>query len=220
MNRVVLISVLSVLYMCSYAQTPDSSQAVDLGLSVKWAGYNIGAVSPEAYGDYFAWGETSPKEVYDLDTYRYCRGSYESMTKYCYQDWHGTVDGKMELEKEDDAAHVLWGNGWRIPSKSEYEELWTRCKWKGVEYHGVNGFMITGPNGKSIFLPKAGNIDGKRRVLQNSYGFYYTRNIDPFDSNAALGYYFLAGKLTRNVGLLREYGRPIRAVFEQQHISN
>lgn len=214
MNRSLVISAALLLGASLYAQTPETCQMVDLGLSVKWAGYNIGAQSPEEYGDYFAWGEISPKGSYTLKNYKFCLGTYESMTKYCYQPFHGVVDNRMELEKEDDAAHVLWGDGWRIPSKEEFEELWNRCKWKGIAYKGVNGFIVTGPNGKSIFIPKAGNMDGKRRVLQNSYGFYYTRKIDGMDSNAALGYYFLAGKLMRNVGLLREYGRPIRAVYE------
>ena len=79
----------------------------------------------------------------------------------------------------------------------------------------MNGFLVTGPSGKSIFLPKAGQYDGARKVLENNYGFYCSRSLDRLESVAAEGTYFLAGTVNRRTGLLREYGRPVRAVWEE-----
>ena len=94
---------------------PDTHEAVDLGLSVKWATCNVGADTPEGYGDYFAWGETSPKSTYNASTYLWCNGSITALTKY------NTVDNKIVLDLADDAAHVIWGDSWRMPTNAELE---------------------------------------------------------------------------------------------------
>ncbi|MBR3609326.1 MAG: hypothetical protein IKL50_05525, partial [Bacteroidales bacterium] len=86
---------------------------VDLGLSVKWATCNVGATTPEEYGYYFAWGETTPKTTYYWSAYKYCNGTDDSMTKYCTNSKYGIVDNKTTLELTDDAAHVNWGGSWR-----------------------------------------------------------------------------------------------------------
>lgn len=112
-------------------------QAVDLGLSVKWAAWNVGASSPEEYGGYFAWGETEEKNGYDWDTYKFVDiyiGDCISGTQY-------------------DVAHVRWGGSWRMPTVDEYRELVKECRWQWITYNGVNGQKVTGPNGNSIFLP-------------------------------------------------------------------
>lgn len=215
MKRLVVLAAFAFGFLCATAQEPETSQLVDLGLSVKWAGYNVGAESPEQYGDYYAWGETETKQVYDLSTYKFCKGSYDTLTKYCWQEHYGTVDNLRELEPADDAARVAWGGHWRMPSKEQLLELITKCTWKGIRYKGVNGFLVTGPSGKSIFLPKAGQYDGARKVLENNYGFYCSRSLDRLESVAAEGTYFLAGTVNRRTGLLREYGRPVRAVWEE-----
>lgn len=129
---------------------------VDLGLSVKWATCNIGASSPEDYGDYFAWGETEPKEYYDWSNYKWCRGSSDTMTKYCTNSSYGTVDNKTTLDPEDDAATANWGGSWRMPTYEEQAELRNNCTWTWTTQNGVKGYKVTGPNGNSIFLPAAG----------------------------------------------------------------
>ena len=101
---------------------------VDLGLSVKWATCNVGATTPEGYGNYYAWGETKPKSTYDWSTYKYCNGDRYSMTKYCTNSEYGIVDNKTTLELSDDAAHVNWGGSWRMPTKAEQDEL-NNCTW-------------------------------------------------------------------------------------------
>ena len=136
--------------------TTETHAYVDLGLSVKWATCNIGASSPEEYGDYFAWGETEPKEVYVWSTYKWCNGSQNTLTKYCTNKEYGAVDNKITLELEDDAAHVNWGGEWRMPTKAELEELREKCTWMPAKINGVSGREITGPNGNKLFLPYSG----------------------------------------------------------------
>ena len=131
----------------------DSHQYVDLGLSVKWATCNVGASTPEEFGDYFSWGETQPKESYSWENYKWCNGSKNIITKYT------SSDGLKTLEIEDDAAHVNWGGEWRIPTKAELTELREQCIWEWTEVNGVKGCKVIGPNGNSIFLPAAGSYN-------------------------------------------------------------
>ena len=126
--------------------------AVDLGLSVKWADMNVGATSPEGYGYYYAWGETEPKSVYLWSNYKYYDGRFDTLTKYCTNSSYGTVDNKTVLDPEDDVAHVKWGGDWRMPTWTEQYELLDKCTWTWTSCNGVNGYIVTGPNGNSIFL--------------------------------------------------------------------
>ena len=158
---------------------------VDLGLSVKWATMNVGANSPEEYGDYFAWGETKPKSAYNWSTYTLCKGSYNTMTKYCSNSSYGTVDNKSVLDPEDDAAHVNWGGTWRMPTYDELNELKTKCTWTWTTQNGVDGRLVTGPNGNSIFLPAAGYRNDSSLSNAGSYGRYWSSSLytsSPYDA--------------------------------------
>jgi hypothetical protein len=131
--------------------------AIDLGLSVKWASWNVGASSPEQIGDYFAWGEIQPKWVYDWDTYIWCNGSEETLTKYNDDSSLGVVDNKVILEQDDDAVHIHWGGNWRMPTSTEWTELTKNCSLERTTENGVEGMTITSKiNGHSIFLPCSG----------------------------------------------------------------
>ena len=150
---------------------------VDLGLpsGLKWATCNVGATTPEEYGDYFAWGEVEPKTTYNLDTYKYYDGS--NFTKYTGSD-------KTVLDPEDDAATANWGGAWRMPTKAEQDELRTKCTWNWTTQNGVNGYKVTGPNGNSIFLPAAGCMDEGTLVSAGSGGLYWSSLLtdDPGDA--------------------------------------
>ena len=137
----------------------DPSDYVDLGLpsGTLWATCNLGASSPEEYGDYFAWGETSPKDYYGWSTYKWCNGSENTMTKYCTNSLYGTVDNKTELNTEDDAAYVNWGPIWRMPTWEQQKELLNNCSWMWTTSNGVYGHLVTGPNGNTLFLPASGH---------------------------------------------------------------
>ena len=157
----------------------DSHEWVDLGLpsGTLWATCNVGASAPEEYGDYFAWGETEPKEVYDWSTYKWCNGSYNTLTKYCTKSSYGTVDNKTELDPEDDAAYVNWGENWRMPTYDQQTELRTECIWTWTTQNGVNGRLVTGPNGNSLFMPAAGYRFGSSLSIAGSRGLYWSRTL-------------------------------------------
>lgn len=154
---------------------PGPNDCVDLGLSVKWAPFNVGATKSEEHGDYFAWGETKPKSSsYDWSTYKYCKGSENTMTKYCTDSrdgYNGFTDNKTVLDPDDDAAHVNWGGDWRMPTKSEFEEFSEieNCTWTWTTINGVNGYKIvskkTGFDGNWIFLPAAGYREGTNQYI-------------------------------------------------------
>ena len=152
----------------------NGHEYVDLGLSVKWATMNVGASSSEDYGDYFAWGETEPKDVYDWNTYKWCNGSSSTLTKYNTDSYYGTVDNKTQLDLTDDAAYMNWGGAWRMPTDAELTELREQCTWTWTSQNGVNGYKVTSKsNGNSIFLPASGSS------LNNagSMGFYWSSSL-------------------------------------------
>ena len=169
--------------------TPDNHEYVDLGLpsGTLWATCNIGATIPEDMGDYFAWGETAPKEVYDMDNYKWYNSSSDKLTKYCTDDKYGTVDNKTELLPEDDAAYVNWGPMWRMPTLDQQQELIERCTWQWVEKNGVYGRLVTGPNGNTLFLPAADYRGDNSLNNVQSIGAYWSRTLD---SGSPSGLYF------------------------------
>lgn len=182
---------------------------VDLGLSVKWATMNVGATEPENYGKYFAWGETAEKNIYSWDTYKYCQGSYETMTKYCYIQSFDTVDRTI-LEPEDDAAYVNWGGKWRMPTNVEWTELRLQCTWTWTTQNSVNGYLVTAKNGNSIFLPAAGCCHDADLYNVGSYGDYWSSSLSGIYSNYASSIYFDSNDVGRGYG--RCYGQSVRPV--------
>ncbi len=188
----------------------EEDEYVDLGLpsGTLWATCNVGAVKPEDYGDYFAWGETTPKDVYSWSTYKWCNGSSNKLTKYCTDSVFGTVDGLMELEPADDAAHVNWGNLWRMPTLEQQQELISECTWEWKTSKGVNGYQVTGPNGNTMFLPAAGyrNNNDSLPFFLGSYGDYWSRTLNASYPDYARDQYFYSsgahwGISSRNLGL-------------------
>ena len=191
-------------------------EAVDLGLSVKWATFNVGATKPEEYGDYFAWGETEPKDYYSWSNYKYV--DYEILTKYntnpkyfkkVYNRWR-------ELEFCDDAAHANWGEGWRMPTKEEWEELISFCDWSWHWYDDYAGFEIRSQiNGNAIFLP----IDLYPCLVGELYGQYWSSSLYEYDSdyrrawNVILPEHFQDNNRPRLDGKERAEGFPVRPVW-------
>ncbi len=168
----------------------NGHEYVDLGLSVKWATMNVGANSPEDYGDYFAWGETSIKNTYNWSTYKWCNGSSSTLTKYNTSSTYGTVDNKTQLELSDDAAHVNWGGSWRMPTDAELTELRNNCTWTWTSQNGVRGYKITSKsNDNSIFLPLAGySYDSS--LSGTSYGYYRSSSLLTYSPLNTYGLYF------------------------------
>lgn len=173
---------------------PEEHEWVDLGLpsGTLWATCNIGAKSPEEYGDYFAWGETAPKDYYSYGTNMYkwyksddnCPG----LTKYCTNSEFGSngfIDDKTELEPSDDAAYVNWGSSWRIPSWEQIQELLKSCSWQWTQRNGVNGQLGMGPNGNTIFLPATGCRPDNLLDGAGSYGRLWSRTLCSDDTFSA-----------------------------------
>ena len=194
--------------------TENGYEYVDLGLSVKWATINVGATKPEEYGDYFAWGETEPKEVYDWSTYKWCNGSQNTLTKYCTDGSYGTVDNKTQLELSDDAAHVNWGGSWRMPTDTEFTELRENCTWTWTTQNGVNGCKVTSKsNGNSIFLPAAGcRLDSSLNDAGSS-GYYWSSSLSTDYPNSAFYLNFYSGYVDWSSGN-RYVGFTVRPVCQ------
>lgn len=193
--------------------TPD--YAVDLGLpsGTLWADRNVGAESPEDYGDYFAWGETAPKDIWGWSTYKWCNGDNFSLTKYCPNKTYGFNefhDGKTILDPEDDAATVNMGSRWRMPTEMEIKELKDNCSWAWVSQNDVFGRKVTGPNGNSIFLPAAGYNTSEEA---SKYGYYWSNSLGGSNPNDAwyldFGEEYYGAHYNR-----RLYGCSVRAVVQ------
>jgi hypothetical protein len=151
---------------------------VDLGLpsGLLWADRNVGAENPEDYGNYYAWGEIAPKDVYNWSTYAYGNAAHE-LTKYCSNSEYGLngfTDSLTTLEPSDDAATVNIGGGARTPTKDEWQELMDNTTSTWTTQNGVYGRLLTGSNGKSLFLPAAGIRFSSSPDYAGKYGFYWS----------------------------------------------
>ena len=157
------------------------NEYVDLGLpsGTLWAAYNIGATKPESYGDYFAWGETKSKDVYDLESYKWNDLIYESIT-----------DSLNNLLPEYDAAYVNWGSSWRMPTKEEMYELISNCDKRLATVNGVYGCTFTGRNYNSIFIPASGYRIENQLCRNGDNGSYWTSSHGGKDLNAVHNMYF------------------------------
>ena len=191
-------------------------EAVDLGLpsGLKWATCNVGASSPEDYGDYFAWGETTTKSSYDWSTYKWCNGSYDTQTKYNTDSSYGTVDNKTVLDLEDDAARANWGGNWRMPTDEEFVELYNNCTWTWTTQNGVNGYKVTSNNnGNSVFFPAAGFYNASSLYFGGSSGYYWSSLLTDFPYSAC-SLDFDSSYVGPSNGYSRRCGLSVRAVSE------
>ena len=204
-----------------YAQWTDKYIYVDLGLSVKWATCNIGASKPEEFGNYYAWGETENKTIYNWNTYKWCMGDYTNITKYGENSNYGIIDYKRVLELDDDAAHINWGGNWRMPTAEEMEELRKECTWLWTSQNGIDGYKVMSKhNGNSIFLPSSGCIKESAFYQTNKYGYYWSSTVrhgvnpNPSYAYAISFYYSDRNEISYGYGLCQRYaGCSIRPVY-------
>ena len=179
-------------------------QMVDLGLSVKWAGWNVGASRPEEYGGYYAWGELHEKSDYDLDTYQY----------YDQEKWENIFIGDDISGTQYDVARAQWGGRWRMPTLAECQELVDKCTWTWTTYNGVEGQKVTGPNGNSIFLPAAGYRYGTSVYDLGSIGYYCSGTLNEGYSSDAYCLFFRNGDVYWDYFDFRYIGHSVRPVSE------
>ena len=186
---------------------------VDLGLSIRWAAMNIGAKAPSEYGTPYQWAAITSTANCGWQSYNYCKGSSTSMTKYVTMSSYGVVDNKVRLENADDAAHVSWGGGWRLPTIEELDELATKCKWEWVKQDKHKGYLVTGPNGNTIFLPTAGYRFGSGTAYQGSVGYYWSSSLAT--SHPSLAQYLRFGSAAHSLDSIgRCFGASIRPVLD------
>ena len=193
---------------------------VDMGLpsGTLWADRNVGADNPDENGAYYAWGETEPKEEYSWATYKYCNGTGGTLTKYCIHSSNGTVDNITELEAEDDAASVNWGNGWQTPSIAQLDELFSEAN-TTMEYitqNGVRGLKVTSKaNGNTLFFPATGRYYGTYIDGAGNIAFYMSRTLFSSSSPLSADKYFDPFGSVHNAYIERCYGKSVRPVRYQ-----
>ena len=193
----------------------NGHEYVDLGLpsGTLWATCNVGATKPEEYGDYFAWGETEPKDEYNWKNYKWCDGISHSINKYCNDSEYGKVDNKTILELCDDVANVKWGGDWRMPTKKEQDELRNFTIWTWINQNGIKGYKVTSKiNGNSILLPAAGYRDNSDLDDAGSYGYYWGCSLNTSNSDYAYGLYFSSNYVSWSYGD-RICGQSVRPVL-------
>jgi len=195
----------------------NGHEYVILGLpsGTRWATCNVGATSPEGYGNYFAWGEVIPKTTYNWSTYKYCNGNYNQLTKYCDESnlgYNGFTDNLTTLQSGDDAATTNWGNGWYMPTWKDWEELYQHTTNTWTTRNGVSGRLFTASNGNSLFLPAAGCTYRREGELYDvgRFGYYWSSGLNyhpeaAYDCNVCSGYCLLGSKP-------RYYGLSVRPV--------
>ena len=218
------------------------SEAIDLGLSVKWAPWNLGASQPSDYGEYFAWGEVVPETdengnylSYDWDTYYWMaegKSDWTNITKYQAEDfqyaadWYDHAkdfigDGKTTIESSDDAATANWGGKWRMPTQAELAELSNsdNCEWTWTDNYnesGHSGYVVkskkTGYEDAVLFLPAAGYRWRSNLDYEGSYGYYWSSELSPWNSNYARDLYFYSGGHGADGYSYRYNGFSVRAV--------
>ena len=186
---------------------PFSIVPIDLGLSVKWANANIGALKVEDFGAHYSWGELDER-VNSFENKWYERG--EGFIKY-NTGFIGCFDNKSQLDLNDDVAYARLGPAWRMPTRGEWEELFNRCRCEWINQNGVYGRLIVGPSGESIFLPAAGALSGKLIRGVNERGVYWSSSLQRSDPGNAYSASF--DKSGGKVGYTdRLYGLSVRPV--------
>jgi hypothetical protein len=178
--------------------TTKAYEAVDLGLSVKWASCNVGATTPEGYGGLYGWADPSGTKI-----------STNS-------DDYPSANPPSEISgTEYDIARAKWGGKWRMPTKAEVQELSGKCTWTWTTQNGVDGMKVVGPNGNSIFLPAAGYRIGTDMYQVGTYGYCWSGTLNECDANIAYNLDFLNdGSRGVDYCYSRNSGFTVRPVVE------
>ncbi len=229
------ISLVALFAVLFFAPTVD----LDLESGTLWATCNLGAAKPWEYGHYYAWGETETKDIYEWEIYKYCKGSFETLTKYCSDaqcGYNGFTDNLTTLELPDDAATAVLGAGWTMPTHAEWKELSNQCYWvwsSNYNNQGVYGYIVykakaEGDKGTKvfndgtpsasysfkdahIFLPAAG-CRGTYLGYAGSYGAYWSASLDKYYPYYALDCDFYSSDVDPSYSGDRSLGRSVRPV--------
>lgn len=201
----------TILYGETYRFTTEEEEVVDLGLSVNWRAWNVGANRKHHKGDLFAWAETKPKLIFDWISY--VDSPYSETL-----EWKGcSINSDISGLSDYDPAKLLEGGEWRMPTRKEMMELIEKCSWEWTTVKSINGYRVTGPNGKSIFLPVTGLGDGTEISNEDTYGAYWTSTpqSDAEGKATAATLYFYGGMLKSLQWANRYGGRAVRPVKDR-----
>ena len=184
---------------------PDDNHphAINMGDAGVWACCNIGASKPEAYGSYFAWGETGVKSDYSFETYEHKNGSE-------YKDIGSEIGGNITY----DAATKEWGSSWRTPSSGQIRGLLQNCESRWKRINNVNGLLLTAHNGNNIFLPAAGYREGTSPKVVGYTGAYWSSSLYTTTPGNVYGVRFVSNDVGLYRAFERSYGLPVRPVQE------
>ena len=220
-NRMIIAALMLLMTTTFFAVCEkENDDWVDLGLpsGLLWATRNVGASAPEDYGNYFAWGEISPKSVYNWSTYIYCNGRYNTLTKYCQLSSYGYnrfTDNLTILQPCDDAATANYGG--RTPSKEEWQELMDNTTVSWTTQKGVKGLLFTAVNGNSLFLPAAGGRWDSSLANDGSSGDYWSSTLYTDAPDCAWDFFFDFDSSSKHMGGDDRYdGFSVRAVRPAQ----
>ena len=220
---------------------------LDLPSGKLWSDRNIGATSPEDNGLYFQWGDTTGyssnqvgvDKIFDWNTYKWCEGNYNTLTKYNSNSSYGVVDNKTVLDLEDDAAYVNMGSEWKMPTLEDNKELIDNTDQIFEDVNGnrywsstnigdnidglpilskdsiadveLNGvYFLSRTNGNSIFLPASGYCNGANLIKTDLCGRYWSSNI--CENNLVYPLYFGGINLYPDDYCNRSFGFCIRAI--------
>lgn len=190
-------------YNVMFAPETQPGQAIDLGLSVKWADRNIDASSPNAFGSYYAYGELKPKMRYTPSTQQWLNDG----------KWSGPVDG-ADIAPQWDVARQKWKGNWRTPTYNELLELIKKCHWQWTQLAGMSGYRVTGPSGQSIFLPAVGFNRGMIPEQVGTAGFYLTTTSKSKVPGDAMQVDFYSDGRIWHFGTAGSIGMAVRPVCE------
>lgn len=198
----------------------DTHEYVDLNLpsGVKWATCNVGAATPEDFGLYFAWGETTGytnhDHSYSWANYKWTIDSSTTLIKYNPNTTSGTVDNRAVLDLIDDAANVFWGGSWRIPSQTEWTELKEQCDWTWDDTK--KGYKVASKTNaeRFIFLPAAGYYEGNNPSYSNVNAYYWSSTLNTSNPVEAYSCCIENNNIKWMSNSWRYYGQTVRPVFK------
>ena len=192
----------------------NGHQWVDLGLSVKWATCNVGATSPEEYGEYYAWGEVRAKLRYDWDNYFDCKDPKNWGENSAWEVYKIGKETQIKSSSGHDTARENWGGNWRMPTYDEFVELSRKCNWIWSSEDGHSGYTVVGANGNSIFLPAAGCHRESNIFNEGVTGLYWTNALSLKDAGSAKSLDFDQKTHDTDYDRYRKFGISIRPVIK------
>lgn len=183
-------------------RAPHKARPIDMGLpsGLLWATYNIGADQQTDLGLFFSWGNVEGHRI--GEEYDFSQAEYATTPAAAIA---------ADLTLDQDAARVILGDPWRLPTTAEFQELYDNCTSEWTTLNGVNGRLFTSNvNGKTLFFPAAGYYNGTSLKTRGSGGRYWSSIYE--SATDARSLYFDISNVNPQSTSSRRYGFSVRAV--------